>query len=93
MVACLHASHPDLRVVYSSGYTERAVKGSDLVAHGAAFLAKPFTPDELARVVDETLAAGDGSEGDRLPHARSAARHGRALPVWNRLAPVPTLPR
>ena len=59
MVARLLESHPALRVVYSSGYTERAVKGSDLVAGGAAFLPKPFTPDELARVVEATLAPAE----------------------------------
>jgi len=51
--------YPTLRVMYSSGYTERAVRGEDLIAAGATFLAKPFTPDELRRAVDEALAASD----------------------------------
>ncbi|HVA86380.1 MAG TPA: ATP-binding protein, partial [Candidatus Saccharimonadales bacterium] len=56
MVRRLLALRPTLRVLYSSGYTERAIKGKDLVGAGATFLAKPFTPDELGRAVGEALA-------------------------------------
>jgi len=51
----LTQSRPDTRVLYTSGYIESA--GLDLAFAGGklAFLAKPFTPDELARKVRETL--------------------------------------
>jgi FixJ family two-component response regulator len=55
LVKRLLALRPDLRVVYSSGCTERAVKGRDLIAGGASFLARPFPPAELVRIVDQAL--------------------------------------
>jgi signal transduction histidine kinase len=53
----LTETRPDTRVLFTSGYIERT--GLDVVAEGGkqAFLAKPFTPDELARKVRETLEA------------------------------------
>jgi two-component system, cell cycle sensor histidine kinase and response regulator CckA len=56
----LQSEMPTLRVLYTSGYTD-----DDIVRHGvserdAAFLAKPFTPDELAAGV---RAALDGPRG------------------------------
>ncbi|HKS15983.1 MAG TPA: response regulator, partial [Planctomycetota bacterium] len=51
---------PDTRVLYTSGYIERT--GLDTITAGGkfAFLPKPFTPEELARKVRETLEATAG---------------------------------
>jgi two-component system, cell cycle sensor histidine kinase and response regulator CckA len=46
----LRAMRPNLRVVFSSGYSPDAFKPSSELFH-AGFLAKPFTIDELARTV------------------------------------------
>jgi two-component system cell cycle sensor histidine kinase/response regulator CckA len=56
MARRLLAWYPSLRVMYSSGYTERAVRSEDLIATGATFLAKPFTADQLRRAVGQALA-------------------------------------
>ena len=47
--------HPDMRVMFMSGYTDdRAVQRGLLGPHDA-FLAKPFTPDRLRTKVREVL--------------------------------------
>jgi PAS domain S-box-containing protein len=48
----LSARRPGLRVVYMSGYADRAVQ---VDAPGVAFVQKPFAPDLLARRVRATL--------------------------------------
>ena len=48
---------PDMRVLFMSGYAESAVAAGGRLRRGAAFIAKPFTPDVLAREVRATLDA------------------------------------
>jgi GAF domain-containing protein/CheY-like chemotaxis protein len=50
------ARHPNMRVLYMSGYTDEMI-GRRTVTPGGLFLQKPFTPDTLARTVREALAA------------------------------------
>ncbi len=47
----------DLRVLYMSGYTDKAFSPPAAVTPGPAFLQKPFTPETLGRKVREILAA------------------------------------
>ncbi len=49
--------HPRSRVLYISGHLESEVVHEGVVDESIAFLAKPFTPDELARKVREVLDA------------------------------------
>lgn len=51
---------PDTRVLYTSGYIEGAGLEQAVSGGKQAFLAKPFTPDELARRVREALEAPTG---------------------------------
>jgi PAS domain S-box-containing protein len=46
---------PDLRVLFVSGYTDRALIHQGLRQPGTAFLQKPFTPETLARTVRKVL--------------------------------------
>jgi signal transduction histidine kinase/ActR/RegA family two-component response regulator len=47
----------DVRVLFMSGYTDNAIVRNGLLAEGAAFLQKPFTPEELLRKMRHVLDA------------------------------------
>jgi PAS domain S-box-containing protein len=47
--------HPDVRVLYMSGYTDDDAMLRGLVAPDAPFVAKPFSPEGFARRVQEAL--------------------------------------
>ncbi|CAN5277924.1 hypothetical protein BH23GEM2_BH23GEM2_02370 [soil metagenome] len=53
----LLSRRPDMRVLFMSGYAESAVTAGGRIRPGSAFIAKPFTPDVLAREVRATLDA------------------------------------
>jgi signal transduction histidine kinase/ActR/RegA family two-component response regulator len=53
----LTAERPDLRVLYTSGYTEDAIIHHGVLDDGMAFLEKPFTPELVALKVREVLDA------------------------------------
>ena len=48
---------PDLRVVYSSGYSPDVMANGHALKEGVNFLPKPFTPDRLLTTVQNALAA------------------------------------
>jgi PAS domain S-box-containing protein len=54
MAELLRRARPDMRVVFMSGYTDQSLE-DDASGAAAVFLQKPFTPQELARKVRETL--------------------------------------
>jgi two-component system, cell cycle sensor histidine kinase and response regulator CckA len=47
--------HPEMKVLYVSGYTSDALHQRNLMEPGTAFLQKPFTPEALARQVRVVL--------------------------------------
>ncbi len=55
----LRELHPDIRVLFMSGYTDDGVVRNGQLGRGRAFLQKPFTPSALARKVREVLDAPD----------------------------------
>jgi signal transduction histidine kinase/ligand-binding sensor domain-containing protein/CheY-like chemotaxis protein len=57
LVERLALTHPELRVVFMSGYTDDVIGHHHVVERGALFLAKPFPTAELLKTIDEALAA------------------------------------
>jgi DNA-binding NtrC family response regulator len=55
LAAQLHASRPDLPVIYMSGYTQNGIVHGGRLDEGVDFLEKPFTPGRLAALVREVL--------------------------------------
>jgi PAS domain S-box-containing protein len=55
LAAELRRRHPGLRVLYVSGYTEDAAALSEPLGPHTQFLAKPFVPGDLTRVVFKML--------------------------------------
>jgi CheY-like chemotaxis protein len=55
LAARLAARHPEMRVLYMSGYTDDAIVHRGAIAPGIELLEKPFNPATLARKVRDVL--------------------------------------
>jgi two-component system cell cycle sensor histidine kinase/response regulator CckA len=51
----LETIHPDLKILFTSGYTDDAIAHHGVLDAGVEFLPKPYTPATLARKVREVL--------------------------------------
>jgi len=59
VVAQLRRERPGLPVIFMSGYTQGTILETELQQPRTLFLAKPFTPSDLARLVRELLDVGE----------------------------------
>jgi len=55
MADWLRATYPDIKVLFTSGYTDDAIAHHGVLDAGGAFLSKPYTPAILTRKVREML--------------------------------------
>ncbi len=55
LAGCLAAKRPEMRILYVSGYSGDTIVQRSLVERGAAFVAKPVTPETLVRTVRAVL--------------------------------------
>jgi len=55
LVERLSASHPDLKVVYMSGYTGELIAEREVLKRGITLLEKPFTRTALLNTIHTTL--------------------------------------
>ncbi len=55
MAEWLKTTAPDLKILFTSGYTDDAIAQHGVMETGIEFLAKPYTPAALARKVRELL--------------------------------------
>ena len=60
LAARVREAHPQVRVLFISGYTDDAVVRHGVLAAEVAFLQKPFTAAGLAHKVRETFDAPAG---------------------------------
>jgi len=57
LAEALRAQRPGLRVLFMSGYADKAIVHHGVLDPGVAYLAKPFTTEAVARKVREVLDA------------------------------------
>lgn len=55
MAEWLKTSHPELKILFTSGYTDDAIAHHGVLDAGVEFLAKPYSPSVLVRRVRELL--------------------------------------
>jgi len=55
MAEWLKTTYPDLKILFTSGYTDDAIAQHGVLEKGVAFLSKPYSPATLARKVRAML--------------------------------------
>jgi len=62
LAQCLGPLHPEMKVLYMSGYTDSTLLHQGVLEAEASLIQKPFSPDDLSRKIREVLdGAGAGS--------------------------------
>jgi CheY-like chemotaxis protein len=73
MAEWLKTTYPDLKILFTSGYTDDAIAQHGVLEAGVAFLSKPYSPATLARKVramldDETDSTFLRKQGAMVNH-------------------------
>jgi len=77
---CLASFHPEMKVLYISGYTEGAVVHHGTLEAGMAFLQKPFTPKALVQKVRQVLDSSASVEKGKQTE-RKLEIHGKGISI------------
>jgi two-component system, cell cycle sensor histidine kinase and response regulator CckA len=72
MAEWLKSSFPDLKILYTSGYTDDALSDHGVLEQGVSFLPKPYNPASLARSVRELLDSSGPPAHDDQDGTQSA---------------------
>jgi nitrogen-specific signal transduction histidine kinase/FixJ family two-component response regulator len=64
MAEWLKTTHPDLKILFTSGYMDDAITQHGVLEPDVAFLPKPYNPSTIARTVRAML---DNETGTRIP--------------------------
>jgi PAS domain S-box-containing protein len=64
MAEWLKTTHPGIKVIFTSGYTDEAIAHHGMLETGVEFLSKPYTSATLARKVREVLDQPGASDPD-----------------------------
>ncbi len=59
LASCLKEQFPEIRIIYTSGYTEDMLVQKDKLEWDAVFLEKPFSPNDLLRLCAIVLQKGE----------------------------------
>jgi two-component system, cell cycle sensor histidine kinase and response regulator CckA len=73
MADWLKTTDPDLKILFTSGYTDDAIAQQGVLEPGVAFLAKPYTPEALARKVRDVLDQSAAPQPDSMLEASNEA--------------------
>jgi len=69
----VRASHPHIRILFTSAYAENAIIHQGVLDKGVALLQKPFTPSALARKLREMMDQPHAPEPDPIHQAACSA--------------------
>lgn len=59
LASCVRTIRPNVKVIFTSGYTDDLILNQQIMQSGLPFLQKPFTPTSLGIMVRETLDSED----------------------------------
>lgn len=65
MAEWLKTTYPDLKILFTSGYTDGAIAQYGVLEPGVAFLPKPYTPGVLLRAVRDLLDEPEREASDK----------------------------
>lgn len=55
----IRAHHPEMPVIFTSGFVGKGLDGQSAIAEGERFLPKPYSPSELLAIIREALSEGE----------------------------------
>lgn len=72
-------THPEMKVLYMSGYTDSFIAGHGVLEQGAALIHKPFSEEELLAKAREVLDSRSGAPGHSLSNEVPVVTQGKEI--------------